>query len=107
LKTGRKSVAELEGLGEAVLEFKGAGLARGLGRGIPRFVNGRSGPWNFRALMQLYDGRVRDLPAESPYLALLPVTLLQKDGLPGVGSQLAGRGQIHLSGTVSDDDAAA
>jgi hypothetical protein len=100
-------VAETEGLGEAVLEFEGAGLARGLGRGIPRFVDGRSGPWNFRALAQFNYGRIRDFPTESPYLALLPVTLLQEDGLPGVSGQLAGRWQIHLSGTVSDDDAAA
>jgi hypothetical protein len=100
-------VAERERLGGAVLEFEGARLPSRLFGGFPGFLYRRGRPRNFRALFQLDDAGVGDLPAEGLYIALLLVALFQEDGLPGVGGQIAGCGQDNVPGAVSDHDATA
>lgn len=94
-------------LGQAVLKLQCIALPCGFGGGVPGFVYGRGRLGNFRALVQLDDGRIGDFPAEGLDLALLPVALFQENGLPRVRSQLAGGRQGDLSSAVSDDDAAA
>src|SRR5271169_3141401 len=91
-------------LGGTILEFKGAGLPRGLCGGIPRFFYGCGGPGNFRAFIELNDTGIGDLPTEGLYIALLLVALFQKDGLAGVGGKVAGGGQDDISSAVSHHD---
>jgi len=94
----------MERLGGTNFWLEGAGLARGFRGFLPRLLHGRGRLGTLRTLVQFEDAAVGDLPAEGLDLALLLVTLFEEDRLPGIGGQIAGRGQYNVPGAVRHDD---
>ena len=87
-------------LGRAILKLQSARLARGIGGGFARGLQGSRRGRNFGAFIQVDDAQIRYFPAECFHISLLLVALFEENGFPGVGAQIAGRGQDDIPGPV-------